>query len=406
MSLPSALPLPPLKPSSLRVQSSLLSLTTNNLTYARIGHLLGWWDFHPLPSSIPAKFSDPKAYGRISAWGYGTIIESSTFGIEVGTQIYGYLPIGTLPVDMNVKFDPTVPGRVQEVSEHRSKLLPIYNRYFFHPKAATAQDKTGQGYDSLIRVLFETGFMINRFVFGWEPSEVVHPGAAGGAWTYDKARIDGATVLLFSASGKTSLSLAHQLKYGRPASKKPAKVVAVGSKFSKSFTEGTELYDQVLDYAADQHDLENKLGLNAESKIVVCDFGSRDAAATRWVEKLKKTYKNVIFVSVGGEVVPDDPEKALRRYMAGISNFDGAVNASGLRDAGISILGEEKYFDDFYKDWNQCKDSGGFKGLKLVWGEGMEQLGNAWEKLCEDKVGADEGLVFSLGNDYSEDGEV
>jgi hypothetical protein len=283
VSLPNALPLPSLKPSSLRVQSSLLSLTTNNLTYARIGHLLGWWDFHPLPSSIPAEFSDPKAYGRISAWGYGTVVESTATGIEVGTQIYGYLPIGTLPVDMKVDFDPAIPGRVQEISEHRSKLLPIYNRYFFHPKAATAQDKDGQAYDSLVRVLFETGFMINRFVFAWEPSEVVHPGAAGGTWTYENARIDGATILLFSASGKTSLSLAHQLKYGRPVSQKPAKVVAVGSKFSKSFTEGTGLYDQVLDYAADEHDLEKELGLNSGSRIVVCEFGSRDAAAARYV---------------------------------------------------------------------------------------------------------------------------
>jgi hypothetical protein len=92
--------------------------------------------------------------------------------------------------------------------------------------------------------------------------------------------------------------------------------------------------------------------------------------------------------------------------MAGASNFNGTVNASGLRDAGISILREEKYFDDFFNDWNQCKAGGGFKGLKLVWGEGMEELGKGWEKLCKGEVGPDEGLVFSLGNGRPESGKL
>ena len=56
VSLPNAYPLPPLAPSSIRIKSTILSLTTNNFAYARIGHLLGWWDVHPLPPSIPAEY--------------------------------------------------------------------------------------------------------------------------------------------------------------------------------------------------------------------------------------------------------------------------------------------------------------------------------------------------------------
>lgn len=280
VSLPNALPLAPLAPSSIRVQSTLLSLTTNNFTYARIGHLVGWWEFHPLPPSIPTEYSDPEEYGRISAWGYGTILES-TSQIPVGTQIYGYLPIGTLPVDMAVKYDPSTPGRFEEVSPHRSKLMPIYNRYLFHPRAATADDRTSQGYDALMRILYETGFMLNRFVFAWQPSQLLDPNGWGDGWTFRHAQLRGATVLCFAASGKTGISFAHQLKYGRPDAERPAKVVAVGSVASKAFVEGTGLFDSVLEYTADEQDLVETLSLDADSKVVICEFGSRGAAAYR-----------------------------------------------------------------------------------------------------------------------------
>jgi hypothetical protein len=62
----------------------------------------------------------------------------------------------------------------------------------------------------------------------------------------------------------------------------------------------------------------------------------------------------------------------------------------------MKIFGEEKYFEDFLKEWKQCKAGGGFKGLKLVWGSGMGDVGKGWEKLYRGEVGPDEGLVFTL----------
>jgi hypothetical protein len=85
VSLPNAYPLPPLGPSSIRNKSNILSLTINNCSYARDGHLLGWWDVHPLPPSTPARYSDPTKFGRISAWGYAEVIESNVSGLQIGT---------------------------------------------------------------------------------------------------------------------------------------------------------------------------------------------------------------------------------------------------------------------------------------------------------------------------------
>lgn len=408
--LPSALPLPPLAPSSLRISTTIMSLTTNNLTYARYGHMLGWWDVHPLPPSIPASYSDPTAYGRISAWGYGTVLESTLSGpeasqIPVGTQLYGYLPTGTLPVDMLVEVSKDVPGQFFEISKGRAHLMPIYNRYLFYPSAAAAEEKESQGINSLFQVLFETGYLMNRFVFAWDPEELVQPSqemgpASDGApkWTIEDAQIGADTVvLLFAASGKTALAFAHQLKHARPTGSKPGMVVAVGSDSSRAFTEGTGLYDKILAYNADSTtDLASELSLNAKSKIVICDFGSRDAAAKRWAEKLKQTYKNVMWLGVGGEVVPDSPEKTMEKFVAGMTSGMIQINASGLRTQAMKVSGEKKYFEEFLKEWTSFKKGGGFRGLRLVWGEGMEAVGKGWEKLCKGEVGPDAGLVFNL----------
>ncbi len=152
--LPNAYPLPALPPSSLRIKTKTLSLTTNNFTYARFGHLLGWWDIHPLPQSTPAAYADPKKFGRISGWGYGVVTESSIPEVEVGTQLYGYLPIGTLPVDVEAQVNPLVPNQILVTSPHRQHVLPIYNRYLAFPPAQSAgetpQVQHSQGYDSLV----------------------------------------------------------------------------------------------------------------------------------------------------------------------------------------------------------------------------------------------------------------
>ena len=386
-----------------------MSLTTNNLTYARFAHLIGWWDVHPLPPSIPTDYSNPNTFGRISAWGYGTVLESTLTGpeasaIPVGTQIYGYLPIGTLPVDMHVEVCKTVPGQFFEISEERSKLMPIYNRYMFYPPTTTAEEKQSQGIDSLCQVMFETGYMMNRFIFAWDPEELAQPGAELGEddsvkpWKVEDAQIGADTVmLLFAASGKTALAFAHELKHARPAWSKPGRVVAVGSDSSRAFTEGTGLYDKILKYDADStSDLATELGLNANSKIVICDFGSRGAAANRWAEILKQTYKNVIYLGIGGEVVADTPEKTTEKFMARVTSMMIQVNASGLRSQAMKILGEKKYFEDFLKEWKLHKERGGFHGLRLVWGEGMEAVGKGWEKIYKGEVGPDEGMVFAL----------
>ncbi|KAK9250521.1 hypothetical protein V1507DRAFT_25687 [Lipomyces tetrasporus] len=275
-----------------------------------------------------------------------------------------------------------------------------------------AKEKQSHGYDSLFRVLFETGYLINRFVFAWEPDLVVLPSDGSDGphvsndakkWTLVDAEVgDNTTVLVFSASGKTALGFTYFLKRRRPAGKTPHAIVGIGSNSSKTFTQETGLYDLVLEYDHDARDLDAKLSLDANSKIIIVDFGSRGGAGYRWAEELRKSHKNVIHLGVGGEVIADSPEKTTEKFLSSLKNtakLGTQVNASEMRSQAMTIMGERSYFEDFRKEWDLCKEKGVVNGLRLVWGEGMGDWAKASEKLCQGEFGPNEGLVFDLSDD-------
>jgi len=323
--------------------------------------------------------------------------------IKVGSQVFGYLPIGTLPVDMEVRMDTNVPGQFLEISKIREHLFPLYNRYQLSPPISTAlgvQEKQNLGYDSLFKILFETSYMMNRFVFAWEPKELIHPLFATDGWTFEDGQLgNDDAVLICSPSGKTALSFAYALKHWRPATKRPRAVVGIGSDASRAFTEGTGLYDHVLGYTQDSQDLSNVLNLKAGAKIVLCDFGSRDGAGDRWSASLSKTHSNFIQISIGGELGPvsnaeANAKAAARR--APTSWKKQMVNASFLRTQAHEAIGAKRYTEESDAEWNSWKASGLVRGLKLVWGEGMEEVGKGWDRLAKGDVSPAEGLIFEL----------
>ena len=390
--LPDALPLPPLAPSSVRMKTSLISLTTSNFTYARVGHLLGWWDVHPLPPSIPDAFKDASKYGRISGWGYGEIIESNIPEIPAGKQLFGYLPIGTLPVDLEVKL-PGTKNQVLVTNSYRQHILPIYNRYLLTPsKAENPAPAAHLGYDSLMQVLFETSHNLNRHAFAWDDAKRVHPMGDATPWTASDASLTGATVIIFAASGKTAVSFAHQLRHNRPAESQPAAIIGVSSAASKAFTERTGFYDRVLLYS----DADGAKGATAPgAKIVLVDFGARDDAPATWHAALAPTAAEIAFVGVGGEVRPMSHDEIMVGFAKGAALRRVQANASGLRDKALE-MGEEAYFEEFLKAWAGFRDGGGIPGVTLKWAEGMGEWAKAWDELAEGKIGPETGLLFWL----------
>ncbi|KAF2176371.1 hypothetical protein K469DRAFT_645813 [Zopfia rhizophila CBS 207.26] len=383
----------PLAPSSLRLQSKIIGLTTNNFSYARFGNLLGWWDIHTLPPNTPAPYNDASTYGRISAWGYAEIIESTVPDIPAGKSVYGYLPIGTLPVDVRVEF-PGLKSQVVVLNEHRQHLWKIYNRYEVCPPIAELEKEKSRdflGWDSLMQGLFGTSYNLNAHGFAWDDTNRLHPGGEG-EWTAEDANLDDSAVILLSASGKTAMAFAHQLRHNRPKQHQPKAVIGVCSSKSKETTEKGGFYDHVLLYS-ESSAAKELVGRSSPHRVLLIDFGAREGATETWNNILSSLSVPLTFVTVGGEVKPLTPEAATKRLEQMWKQI--VVNASLLREKGIET-GGDKYFEEFYRAFDDFKRDGGIPGVTLKWENGMEAWGKAWDRLCRDEVAADTGLVFKL----------
>ena len=120
----------PLPRSGVRVNTTLIVLTANNLGYAALGTQLHRWDALPVPSPVPPPFSDSATYGIVSAWGYATILESTIPPIPSGSFLWGCWPLSTHSVILQLT--PTLPqGHWLETSDHRKGLMPLIQRFVF-----------------------------------------------------------------------------------------------------------------------------------------------------------------------------------------------------------------------------------------------------------------------------------
>ncbi|KAL7627854.1 hypothetical protein AAE478_002049 [Parahypoxylon ruwenzoriense] len=391
--LPSALPLPPLAPSSLRLRTRVLALTSNNFTYAKLGDLFGWWAVHPLPARLPAPYrDDPVAYGRTNCWGYARVLESTFAGVAPGSFLFGYLPIGTLPLDIEASSSPgNVPGQIVAVNAYRQTLMPIYNRYLVFPAslgAAVDAGDPGIAYDALVRVMHLTGYLMAQFLFPADPSHSV-------CLTPAQADLAGATVVSFAPGSKVGLAFAHQLR--RRSASKPARLIGAASASSAPFVRRTGLYDEVV--RADEDPVSFLLSRHgargSSDKVVLFDFGGRGGVAWRWAAAIRAVYPRTQVVAVGGEV--SDPSSSSSSMPAappeGVDVFQ--VNADALQTQAIAKVGERAYFEGLNASWEGLRKEG-FEGLRVSWGEGMEDVKRGWDKFARNEVAPDEGLVFRI----------
>ena len=109
-----------LSEGQVRLAVECFGFSANNITYAAVGHRIGYWHF------FPASGDDAKGWGVIPVWGFGVVTESKSDEIQVGERIFGYFP----PADSLV-VEPTKVGVATFVdgSAHRAALPAGYNTY-------------------------------------------------------------------------------------------------------------------------------------------------------------------------------------------------------------------------------------------------------------------------------------
>ncbi|MGB5818129.1 MAG: DUF2855 family protein [Saonia sp.] len=202
------------------------AFTSNNITYAVVGDVMGYWNF--FPAEVP--------YGVIPVWGFAEVVKSNNVAIKVGEHFYGYWPMGiylkVLPI--RTKGHGFVDG-----TAHRSKLPPLYNYYAKAPKSVT---KEKEGYYSVIKPLFTTAYVNYRFL-------------------EEERFFNASQIVLTSASSKTALGIAYMLFANRGGHGK--KIIGLTSKGNINFVSGTGFYDQVIAY----DDLREELDVEATTVV-------------------------------------------------------------------------------------------------------------------------------------------
>ncbi|KAK5065413.1 hypothetical protein LTR84_001251 [Exophiala bonariae] len=383
----------PLAESSIRVQTTLFSLTTNNFTYVRFGDLVKWWDFHPLPPTTPAPYNDPEKYGRISCWGIGHVIESTTALVPEGTKIYGYIPIGTLPVTKRIEASDS-PNYIMETTEHRAHLSELYNRYFIY-RDNPESSSNDFAWDAAMKVLFETSYLINRFALAWdlEGHPPISPNGLG-AWSVDDADLKDTILLVFAPSSKTAAAFAQQCRVLRPRNCQPHRLVGVGSDASKSLTEGFGWYDEVAVYSDDPIALVGEASIGSKSKVVIIDFGSRGIASASWANKLHGRVESIRCLLVGTS--PTNSQGMRETIVAFPDKGATLCSAIALRSGAIQVIGPTTYFNDLDSAWDVFKKGGAIPGVTLKIGDGMNSFMKGWDDLASGKILSSTTLLFEV----------
>jgi hypothetical protein len=186
-------------------------LTSNNITYAKFGAAMSYWDFFPA--------AEP-GFGRMPVWGFAQVRESRAGELPAGARFYGYLPPSG---ELLVRPRGVGERGFVDASPHRAALPASYNAYM-----ATGADpfyeEAHEDRQMLLRPLFFTSWLLDDFL------------AEANVFAAE-------VVVLSSASSRTASALAYLL-----AQRGGAQPVGLTSTRSKRFTEDLEVYGTVLSY--------------------------------------------------------------------------------------------------------------------------------------------------------------
>lgn len=433
--------------SSVRVQPLLIALTSNNLSYARGGDFLHWWDTYPVPAELPPPYNDQNSWGIVPAWGFGVVTESTT-EITLGTLLWGFWPTASIPVLLRLQ-PSEVKGHWTEISESRQRLMTIYNAYMeeglvvlpgFVSGTKTKPNLSSlvnedvlkrMSWISLFRPTWQTGYLLSRHTFTSSPASrpPIHPLGMNLPWTPADADISAAVMISLSASSKTARSFAYHVFRRNTAeegpvgflqvSQTPELLESVAGKLGAKISTKAVRYDQVGE------SVEWIVGLRPE-RIVLVDFGARGGTLPHLVESIMghsalKEVKTTI-IQVGSEqkvsnrkinsplntitkklpheqVYSADDIKENRESMQKIGKIQ--FNTSAVRDSAVEKTSAQDYYSHVQPVWeNWMRVSHEITpDIQVTVGRGVsgdEGIDKGWSRLCQGSVDTQEGLVYTM----------
>jgi hypothetical protein len=206
--------------NQIRVKLEKFGLTSNNVSYAVSGDMIGYWKYYPA--------EDP--WGKVPVWGIGEVIESNSDEIAVGERLYGFFPMASevILTPGNVK-----PGGFTDVTPHRLELPALYNQY----RRTQADPDFLQQMEAercLLFPLFVTSFVLYDYLV-------------------DNDYFGADQVIIGSVSSKTGFGLAELLKQDGAK-----RVIGMTSAGNLSFVKSLNCCDQAFVYG-NESDIDTSL---------------------------------------------------------------------------------------------------------------------------------------------------
>jgi hypothetical protein len=317
------------------------AFTANNITYAVAGDMLSYWNFFPAE----------RGWGRVPVWGFADVVASRCDGVREGARLYGYYPMSTHLVVQPVHANDA--GFIDGAA-HRAAMAGAYNQY--RAIGAELAAAGGEEAQMLLQPLFVTAFLIDDFL-----AENQFFGAR--------------TVILSSASSKTSFGLAHQL-----SQRGGVNVIGLTSPRNAEFVTGLGCYDRALPYG----DLS---ALDPGQRAIFVDMAGNGAV------------QSAVHHYFGANLV--------HSLSVGITHWQDAKRETGLPGAEPSFFFAPNQLRKRFHDWGPegfqeriQTAFGTFRGLadralRVVRG-GRGDVQRVYLEMLEGSARPDEGYVLSL----------
>lgn len=318
-----------LAPGQALLRIEKFAFTANNITYAVVGDMVGYWKFFPAEDG----------WGRIPVWGIGVVERSSAEGLNPGDRFFGYYPMSSYLVVGPVK---TSAQGFVDGAPHRQALPPTYNQYSrMTPELgfAPAEDDAVM----VFRPLFMTAFVIDDFLA-------------------DNDFFGAKTVILSSASSKTAFGTGFLLSK-RTSPKR--EVIGLTSRGNLAFASGLGCYDCVVTYdqldslSKDQSTVFVDMAGNAETLASVHrHFGDQlkyscRVGLTHWEDnkpagKLPGPEPKFFFApdQIRKRTKDWGPEGVQQRFAAAWASFMGLVNAKIVFDHAAGPAAVERVYNE------------------------------------------------------------
>ena len=198
------------------VQIEQFAYTANNITYAVVGDMIGYWKFFP-----PTGDGETQGWGVIPVWGFANVVESNVPDVPVGERLFGYFPPAKY---LKIKADHISEKKLIDVSEHRSKLPSGYNIYY-RVLNEKGYDRANDYARMVLYPLHLTSFCL------WDAMQ-------------DKDWYGAQQVIVLSASSKTSTGLGYALKFDDSS----PQCIGITSKRNLDQVKSLDIYDQCMSY--------------------------------------------------------------------------------------------------------------------------------------------------------------